>query len=52
MLLFRLSELRGAEAEVTRVKAEIAILSRAFADAEGEYLRPTIAQLRSRLGVR
>lgn len=50
-LLLLLSELAAAERNVTRIKAEIAAHARVLADASGEWLLPTIGQLRARLGV-
>lgn len=51
ILLLLLSQLAAAQRQVARIEAEIADHARAFADANGELLRPTPAQLRARLGV-
>lgn len=50
MLLLKLSEHRAAVLALTRIEAEIADLSRVWADARGLTLRPRIEQLRRELG--
>ncbi len=50
LLLLKLSEHRTAMLNLSRIEAEIADLSRAWADDRGEFMLPGIQRLRRELG--